>query len=272
MSQKTAKRNRQARRAPARKPPTTSTGGGFLERVPRAWLYGGLAGIAVAVAVVLIVVNLTGGESKSSSPAAVDGSATAALLAGIPQDGISLGSPDAPVVLVEFADLQCPFCAQFAGGELPKLVEDYVRPGKLRIEFRGLTFIGARESSGDNDSEQALRFALAAGEQNKLWNVVDLLYLNQGPENTGWVTPELLDAIGAAVPGLDVAAADAAADSPAVSQAIQDSALLAQQRFPDGIATPSFLVGKRGGALTLVKAPWTDSKAFAREIDAALGS
>jgi protein-disulfide isomerase len=60
---------------------------------------------------------------------------------------------------------------------LPVLIHDYVREGKLRIVFRGLTFIGP-------DSEKALRAALAAGEQNRLWHVVDLFYRHQGPENS----------------------------------------------------------------------------------------
>src|SRR5512141_2096373 len=99
-----------------------------------------------------------------------------ALLDGIPQQGTVLGKPDAPVTLVEYADFQCPYCAQWALGTLPALVRDYVRAGKLRIEFRGLAFLGP-------DSETALRAALAAGREDGLWNVVELLYANQGAEN-----------------------------------------------------------------------------------------
>lgn len=259
MSQKTAKRNRQARRAPVRKPPTTSTGGGFLERVPRAWLYGGLAGIAVAVAVVLIVVNLTGGESKSSSPAAVDGSATAALLAGIPQDGISLGSPDAPVVLVEFADLQCPFCGEYAIDALPAIVEEYVRPGKVKLVFTGLAFIGP-------DSETALRATYAAGLQGKLWNYLDLLYRNQGPENSGWVTDGLLRAVGESIPGLDVGALMAARQSQEVDSAI--AAMQQQARNARVDSTPTFFAGKTGGTLEQVAVSSLTADAFRPTLDA----
>jgi protein-disulfide isomerase len=97
-----------------------------------------------------------------------------------------LGSPSAPVTLVEYADLQCPYCAEWSRGTLPVLVERYVRPGKLRIVFRGLAFVGP-------DSEQALRAALAASDRNRMWDVVDGLYRRQGAENSGWVTDGLLE-------------------------------------------------------------------------------
>ena len=104
---------------------------------------------------------------------------------------------DAPVTLVEYADLQCPYCAQWASTALPHLVRNYVGTGKLRIEFRGLAFIGP-------DSDEALRAALAAGRQDRLWNVVELLYANQSPENSGWASEELIHRIAnSVVPGLD---------------------------------------------------------------------
>jgi protein-disulfide isomerase len=97
-----------------------------------------------------------------------------------------LGSPDAPVTVVEYADLQCPFCAEWARRAFGEIVRDYVAPGRVRIEFRGLVFLGP-------DSEVALRTALAAGRQDRLWDVVHLLYANQGAENAGWVTQDLLE-------------------------------------------------------------------------------
>src|SRR4051812_750117 len=61
---------------------------------------------------------------------------------GIPQQGAALGRPTAPVTLVEYADLQCPYCAEWARRTLPVLASDYVRSGRLRIVFRGLAFVG----------------------------------------------------------------------------------------------------------------------------------
>ena len=61
------------------------------------------------------------------------------------------------------------------------LLQEYVQSGKLRIVFRGLAFIGS-------DSDKALRTAIAAGEDDHLWDVVHGLYAGQGVENAGWVT------------------------------------------------------------------------------------
>ena len=93
------------------------------------------------------------------------------------------------MTLVEFADLQCPFCKEFADNVTPRLIQDYVRTKKLRIQFQPLTFIGP-------DSEKAARYAIGSGGQNKLWNFVELFYRNQGTENTGYVTDEFVHKIG----------------------------------------------------------------------------
>lgn len=47
-----------------------------------------------------------------------------------------LGRADAPVVIVEFTDLQCPFCKRFHLQVLPFLQRDYIDTGKVRFESR----------------------------------------------------------------------------------------------------------------------------------------
>ncbi len=166
------------------------------------------------------------------------------MLDGIPQDGVSLGDPDAPVTLVEFADLQCPFCAQWAKEALPVYVADYVRTGQMRIEFRPLTFIG-------NESQSAAEIAVAAGQQGKAWNAIDLIYRNQGAENSGWFSSDFIAALGRSIPGLDAdqMLSDAAGDGP--QQMIDAAATEANEKGID--STPSFLLGKTGGSLERVQ-------------------
>jgi len=101
-----------------------------------------LIGVVVAAALVvtaLLLVNRLGGSDDTSSNGPVAGAQeNTAMLAGIPQRGNVLGSPKAPVTLVEYADLQCPYCATFAVDVLPYLLDDYVRTGKVKLEFRGM--------------------------------------------------------------------------------------------------------------------------------------
>lgn len=215
----------------------------FFSRIGRKPLYVLAIGLAAAIAAVLIVVSsLGGGKSKSSTELTGVGR-TQTLFAGIPQRGRTLGSPSARVTLVEYGDFQCPVCKEWALSALPAVVRNYVRPGKVRMEFRGLSFIGS-------DSVKALAAALAAGNQDRFWQVADLLYENQGAEHSGWVSDGLLDSIATAI-GLDTARFDADRSSAGVSNSIDR---MTREASAAGISsTPSFLVGRTGGALTRVE-------------------
>ena len=205
----------------------------------------GLIVLVAIAAVGAVALNLGSGSDEPSAGSVKVGNATevAEMLEGIPQSGATLGRADAPVTLVEYADLQGPFCAEWARNALPALAWDYVRAGKLKIEFRGLAFVG-------EDSDKALRFALAAGEKNKLWHAVELLYWNQGAENTGWVTDAKLDAVATAI-GLDGDALRARGDKTPVVHAIAESTTIARD---EGVSsTPTILVGPSGGTLERVQ-------------------
>ena len=186
----------------------------------------------------LIVTSQVGGGTSTVVRSAVPGSdETAALLAGIPQNGIVLGDPKAPVTLVEWADLQCPFCREWTTVAFPALVRDYVRAGKLQIVFRGLAFLGP-------DSQRSLQVALAAGLQNRLWDVVDLLYRIQGVENSGWATDALLHDVAESVPGLDQGRLFTEANGNGVRGAIAQAAQAGNAAHVTG--TPTFDIGKTG--------------------------
>jgi protein-disulfide isomerase len=219
-------------------------------------------GVAAAIAVALIgasILTTRGGDGGGGDPASIAGAADVeAMFQGVPQEATLVGEPDAPVTLVEYADLQCPFCAQWATTTLPVLVADYVQSGDLKIEFRGLSFIGP-------DSEEALRAALAAGDQGKLWNVVDLIYRNQGTENSDWVTDDFLRSVGAAVPGLDVDAMMDGTGSDEVTAAMTKSQSSAAANQIN--STPSFLLGETGGRLTRLEVESLAPDEFKAAID-----
>jgi protein-disulfide isomerase len=230
----------------------------------------GIIGAIVAVAVVLVVILVvaTGGSNKKQPEVATAGEAvpgqtrTAALLKGIPQKGRFLGDPKAPVTLVEFADLQCPFCLQYTEQALPTVIAKYVRTGKVRLEFRPRAFIGP-------DSEKAARIVVSAGAENKLWNTLELFYASQGQENGGWVTDALVNSVVKAV-GLDPAKVTKGAQAPSVSTELKDADLLATRNGLD--STPAFLIGKTGGKATPLQAQALTGAFFSKALDQALGA
>jgi protein-disulfide isomerase len=229
----------------------------------RRLLVGSLTLAAVAAAA-LVVVFALGSKGSSPAPATVTvtgAQSVEALLHGIAQQGTALGSPKAPVTLVEFADPQCPYCGVWAREGLPTIVTRYVRAGKVQLVFEGMSFVGA-------DSVTALRTALAAGRQNRFWNVLDLLYANQGTENTGWVTDSLLRSIGAAVPGLDTERMLADRGSAAVDRMFAEAGSVARRAGVN--STPTFAVGRTNGQLRFVRTTSLDASALTPAIDAAL--
>jgi protein-disulfide isomerase len=231
----------------------------------RNLILAGVGAAAAVIALVLILVSVVGnsggkkvegtpvrtvtvttpaGTTTSSAapgePVAVPGAAaTAALFRGIPQKLNQLGDPNAPVTMIEFADLQCPFCKAYTLDALPGIVRTYVRTGKIKLVFSGMHFIGP-------DSEKALRTVYAAGIQGKLWNVLDLLYKSQGAENSGWVTDSLLTSVGKAA-GVDTARMKADAAGQDVDAALQIADQQANQAHVN--STPTFFAGPTGQTL-----------------------
>lgn len=207
----------------------------------RLQLLGIALGVAAVIVLIAVVISSSGGgksKTKTDVKGPVVGAATVnKRFAGIKQTGLVLGEPKAPVTLIEFADLQCPFCKQASDNSIPALVDKYVRPGKLRIEFRNFPILGP-------DSEKAARALQSAADQGKAWQFLDLWYLNQGEENTGYVNDQFIGKIAGAVPGLDaqkvVQASNGQGTPPSVGTAQTQANVF-------GIdSTPSFLIAKTG--------------------------
>src|SRR6185503_8555245 len=165
---------------PVPKPPTAKSG-----RNRNLVIALAVAAVVVAALIAASVLR-SGGDDGTSAAATTTADATAtdttggtapdpalALVAGIPQNGTVLGQAGTTVRMLQFEDLQCPICKRYTDDAFPAIVNEYVRTGRLKIDFRGLAFLGP-------DSDKALKIAMAAGLQNKLWQVVGLFYENQG--------------------------------------------------------------------------------------------
>jgi hypothetical protein len=166
-----------------------------------------------------------------------------ALLAGIPQQGQTLGAPTAPVTLQLFAELEDYSSGSWFRVLLPAIVREFVRTDILRIEYRAF-------KTNTIESEMFVKqqaAALAAGAQDKLWNYVYTFSYEQGKERTPYATESFLENIARQVPTLNIQRWDADRNAdPRVEQVVEED----QQGRAEGIhVTPAYRIGRTGGAL-----------------------
>lgn len=139
--------------------------------------YGLLLGVIALVVIVVSAFAILGSENGGTTT-----QSQSSQLTSLNPDEVSLdksvGPADAPVVVVEYGDFQCPYCKQFAEGTERQLKENYVDTGQARFVFRHLAFLGP-ESLG------AAQAAECANEQGRFWDYHDKLFAEQGGENSG---------------------------------------------------------------------------------------
>ena len=213
-----------------------------------SWLLSIVVVCAVIVAALLVWLSQTtsGGSEEDIRQ----------LLADIPQNGTTLGSEDAPVTIYLYEDLQCPVCARFARDTFPDLVKSYVEPGEVKVVSETLAVIGP-------DSVPAAKAAVSAGEQNRYWEYSMLFFLNQGRENSGYVTDEFLTNIAEKTQGLDVNQWNQARESDAVRTELDSAQASAQDEGVE--ATPTLVVSGPSGTSKFVGAVPVSSIATAIE-------
>jgi protein-disulfide isomerase len=195
--------------------------------VSRLSLLAAAAAVAAIIVVAAIVISQGGAEDGETAP-----------LPRLQQEEVWLGDPDAPATLIEFADLQCPFCAEFANDELPRVIDEYVRDGRLRLELRLLAFLGP-------DSVRGRQVAHAAALQDRMWNYTERFFHNQGPENSGYATDSFLQRLARQTRGLDVDQLSQDFGNPQAEALTRQAERLGRQLGVQG--TPSFYLVRDGG-------------------------
>jgi protein-disulfide isomerase len=241
----------------------------------RLLIIGGI--VLAAIVAVALIIGITSGGGSSSTSSATAGAATGtgsgasgvkgvsavkSEFAGIPQHGNVLGKPNAPASMMVFADMQCPFCAQFENGAMPSIVDRYVRPGKLKIVFQPIVIIG-------NDSVLGARAVASAAQQNKMFEYAGILYRNQGQENTGYLNQDFVKKIGSATPGLDTAKLTADLKAAPVNNLLNQAQSLATSGQVN--STPSFFIAKKGKTLQRFEPSSLGAAGFTQQLDAVTG-
>ncbi|MGC8856790.1 MAG: DsbA family protein [Anaerolineae bacterium] len=145
----------------------------------------------------------------------------------------TVGDPNAPIKIEEFSDFQCPYCQRFYLQTEEQLISTYVATGKVYFVYRSFgEFIGP-------ESRAAAEAAYCAGDQNKFWEMHDLLFTNHTGENVGDFTNRRLQAFGEKI-GLDMRAfGDCLSSGKYSSRVDQD---FADGRAAGVKATPSFVL------------------------------
>ncbi|MEV5575218.1 DsbA family protein [Spirillospora sp. NPDC052269] len=157
----------------------------------RRLIIGGAALLVAAVLIAALAFARSGGDSKPKAAAPPPKAKAAATPVTTPPasgkpgqphrqngDPYALGRVDAPVVMIEYSDFQCPFCGRFARETKPRLIREYVDTGVLRIEWRNFPVFGP-------ESRNAARAGYAAALQGRFWQFHDLLYAKPHRRNAG---------------------------------------------------------------------------------------
>jgi protein-disulfide isomerase len=162
----------------------------------------------------------------------------------------SLGPADAPIVIVEFSDYQCPYCWRWYDQVYKPLLAAY--PGKIRFVYRNFPL------SFHQNALAAAEAALCAGDQNAYWEFHNTLFDHYDVVNNqegSLLEQETYNQFARDL-GLDVAAFEQCMTSHKYEQFIQDDMAYANNLPPDTNGepavggTPTFFVNGRrlGGA------------------------
>jgi len=153
-----------------------------------------------------------------------------------------LGSLGAPITIVEYGDYQCPNCQRFATQVKPLIVENYINTGKAKLIFKDFTIYG-------NDSVNGAIAAHCASEQNKFWEMHDLMYQGQKAINSGWLSVDSIKKFVSGI-GLDMQQFNSCFDGKKYAQKVTEN-------FNDGKSagvngTPTFIIiDSRGQIVTI---------------------
>ena len=184
-----------------------------------------------AVAVILlwrmVVTAAPGGKTEKFS--AVENLQTLGLPLSLDQVHTQ-GSPLAPVVMIEFADFECPFCARFRLQSLDKLLQEFVAGGRVQFGFRHTPL------KMHSLARPAAQASECADRQGKFWEAHDYLFNNQARLGVAlWMKP------GSGL-NLDAVRFEECMAEPELPRVEAD--LLEASRFKIE-ATPTFVIGKR---------------------------
>lgn len=179
-----------------------------------------------------------GAPSASESPVAAPGKISAEdspLALRDPDDYAALGAVDAPLVLIEWTDLRCPFCAAFTNDTFPTITKEYIDSGKVRLEVAPIAMFG-------DQSFDAAVATHAAGEQGMFFEYLRTVYAAAPEGGKPDLTREVLLSFAeqAGIPNIEQFTTDL--DSPELHKKVSDETAFARQIGVNSV--PFFVAGE----------------------------
>ena len=223
---------------------------------------------AVLGAVAVIGVGILGYAINSkragrvvSVPADIEGMDEPGVLTQMAR-GVSLGSEDAPITIIEFSDFQCPACAFFAQTVKPRLEETLIEPGRARFIFYDLPLVAIHPNAF-----LAARAARCAEDQDQFWNYHDELYRRQARWGPLQNPAEALEGLAEEV-GMDAREFGACLNSDEHADLVSANLRLAEELGIPG--TPTVLISTDGQ--TSRAAPGFDYESIMATVNEMAGS
>lgn len=171
-------------------------------------------------------------------------------------EGKSLGNPTAPMRMDLFDDFTCPHCKTLHEQILPKLIADYVTPGKAYLVFHEFTLNGP----GHEHSREASLYAAAAARIGKYAQVADALFQTQ----TSWaMSGKVWEAVSPALTPAEQKKVQALMKDPTVSAEVQHDLELGMAAHVD--RTPTMVLLRKGKQTPW--SSWTDYGLFKSMVD-----
>lgn len=206
-------------------------------------LYLLIAGGAVALAVIALIVVQNRSQAQVSQPPVAEAALSEALIARNVK-----GATDAPVTVTVYSDFECPACKSFATDAEKALDQEYVANGLVRFEYKHFPLPQHNPSA-----TQGAIAAECAADQGQFWVMHDYLFQEAGKAGNSTFTLGRLKAMAEAL-GLDVSKFSQCVSEQDHYQLVRDHIREGQQAGVN--ATPTIFVnGQRvDNSYTLIKA------------------
>ena len=158
----------------------------------------------------------------------------------IKQGSPHLGDFSAPITIIDFSDFQCYLCARYVKETEPIIYENYIQTGKVNLVFKHLPNRGS-------DSMGAAIAAQCTNDQGKFWEYHKILYTNQKPIDSGWVSKDNLKKLASKITGLNMSNFNSCLDSEKYKSLVEKDITFGSSSlgFQD---TPSFIIVNNDGS------------------------